>query len=230
MATHLEHQRLERILLGQHQLVDEVHQLLEQEQKQDDIIRAVVLSSRGRGGPEWTNPPEQRVFSEDSIRAMCVKYRLRFLEGALFKGAIPDQAVYAVRQVERRLGEPLHAFRIMAPAARFRLCDSETDPLLFLALADGRYVLLHKWGHDLSPWRALMGWPVRHAANLAATVLLVAAILSLLAPDAWLGGWHENRFLVFVWTSLVLASFTVFGWFAFFGQFSTDNWNSRYFN
>jgi hypothetical protein len=230
MATHLEHQRLERILLGQHQVVDEVHHLLEQEQKHDDIIRAVVLSSRGRGGPEWADPPEHRVFSEASIRAMCVKYRLRFLEGALFKGQIPDQAVYAVRQIERRLGTPLHAFRIMAPAARFRLCDSEVDPLLFLALADGRYVLVHKWGNDLSPWRAVMGWPVRNAVNLAATVLLFAALLALIVPDAWLGGWHSNRLLVFIWTSLVLASFTVFGWFAFFGQFSTESWNSRYFN
>lgn len=230
MATHLERQRLERILLGQHQLVDEVYQLLEQEQKHDDIIRAVVLSSRSKGGPVWENPPEHRVYSEETIRSLCVKYRLRFLEGALFKGAIPDQAVYAIRQIERRLGVPLQAFRIMAPSARFKLCDSEADPLLFLALADGRYVLVHKWGNDLSPWRAVAGWPVRNAVNLGATVLVLAALLALFVPDAWLGGWHTNRFLVFVWTSLVLVSFTVFGWFAFFGQFSTDNWNSRYFN
>ena len=37
--------RMERILLGQERLMDEVHFLLEQEQKHDDILRAAVLSS-----------------------------------------------------------------------------------------------------------------------------------------------------------------------------------------
>ena len=230
MATHIERQRLEQILLGQHEFLDEVYGLLDQEQKQDDVIRAVVLSSRGKHAVELRDPEPDRTFTAEVIKELCIKYRLRFLDGGLFKGPLPNGAVYAVRQLERRVGGPVHAFRIMAPAERFKLCDSEVDPLLFVPLGDDRYYLVHKWGKDLSFLRVIQGLPVRTPLHLAATVLLVALLLTLMVPSDWMTVWQINRPLLFVWNALVISSFTVFGWFAFFGQFSSENWNSRYFN
>jgi hypothetical protein len=176
------------------------------------------------------NPRTDRIYHVDTIRALCVKYRLRFLEAGLFKGPIPPQAVHAIRMLEKRTGAPLQGFRVMAPAERFKLCDSEVDPLLFVPLGDEYYYLVHKWGNDLSRWRMLQGLPVRTPAHLAAFVLLLAVIITWSVPEQWLMAWQVNRFLMLVWNALVLTSFTVFGWFAFFGQFSVHNWNSRYFN
>jgi hypothetical protein len=230
MATHLDRQRLERILLGQHEFMQEVYGMLEQEQKHDDVIRAVVLTSRGKGPVEVRNPDPARIFSGGTIRSLCIKYRLRFLESGLFKGPLPNDAVHAIRMLERHAGGPIHAFRVMAPAERFKLCDSEVDPLLFVPLGDDRFYLVHKWGNDLSPFRVLLGLPVRTPVHLAATVLLVALAITLAIPTEWITAWQINRPLMFVWNALVMTSFTVFGWFAFFGQFSNENWNSRYFN
>lgn len=237
MATSTERDRLERVLRGQQALVDQVHQWLEEEQKQDDVLRAVVLSAKGEGVVRLRHLDPERIYDIRTIRALCVKYRLRFLDAGLFKGELPPQAVQAVRAMERQAGGPITSYRIMAPADRFRLCDSEADPLLFVPIGNDRYYLVHKWGNDLSPMRAVLGWPFRSPLNLAALVLAMAVLMALVVPSQWLRPgmvdapyWTGTRVLFIGWSFLVLSAFTVFGWLAFFGQFSDRSWNSRYFN
>lgn len=230
MATSTEHERLSRILRGQEALLTEVHQLLAEEQKQDDVLRAVVLSSRGHRPVSIVDPDPERIYHIDIIRGLCVRYRLRFLEAGLFKGPLPLQAVHAIRQLERSAPGPLSSFMIMAPASRFRLCDGEADPLLFVPLGDDRYYLVHKWGNDLSRTRAWITWPVRTPLNLTLTVVMLAMLVALAIPGSVLQQWGVHRASLMIWNTMVFGSFTVFGWMAFFGQFSTEAWNSRYFN
>ncbi len=236
MAAHTERERLERLLRGQAELMQEVHLLLGAEQKHDDILRAAVLSSTAEKPMELPWPDPDRVYHRDTIRSLCVRYRLRFLPGGLFKGAIPNPAIRALRDLERRAEGPLSGFMVMAPAGRFKLCDSEVDPLLFVALGNNLYYLVHKWGNDLSWSRQLVNWPVRNVFTLAITVLAVGLVLGLLLPTALVTSapdatyWGGHRILAMAWSTMICASFTVFGWFAFFGQFSSEAWNSRYFN
>ena len=228
--------RMERILLGQERLMDEVHFLLEQEQKHDDILRAAVLSSSPKRVNHIEGQDPERVYHIDAIRGICVKYRLRFLDGVCYKGEIPHAAVHALRRVEERSRMPLAGFKVLAPAARFKLCDSNADPLLFVPIGPKHYYLVHKWGNDMSPMRAFSAWPYRSVGNLALTVLLLALALTLLIPTSWIttdpgAGWYGAHRVVFLaWCTMVCTSFTVFGWFAFFGSFSSENWNSRHFN
>ncbi len=236
MATHTERERLEQVLRGQLEFLDEVHALLEEEQKQDDIRRAIVLTSRRERITRITDPEPERIFDEAIIRDLCIKYRLRFLDAGLYKGELPAQAVHAIRLLERRSDGPLHSFKMMAPAEMFRLCDSEVDPLLFAPLGGGRYYLVHRWGKDLNAARIVLGWPTRSPWTLGACVLLMALVLSAVVPthlittDPQAGFWGAHRLLFLLWSTMVMSSFTVFAWFAFFGQFSTQAWNSRYFN
>lgn len=230
MSTYTDSERLARILRGQQAFMDEVHMLLAEEQKQDEIIRAVVLSSRKERSSCIPDPDPAHVFHVSAIRSQCIRYRLRFLDAGLFKGELPLQAVAAIRSLERRTCTPITSFKIMAPAERFRLCDSEVDPLLFVPMGDDRYYLVHKWGRDLTWSRSLFGWPFRSPVQLAATVVLFALLLTLAIPGDQLQQWGVQRPLLLLWNVMVMGSFTVFGWFAFFGQFSTHAWNSRYFN
>lgn len=236
MAAHKERERLERLLRGQADLMQEVHLLLGSEQKHDDLLRAAVLSSSGRDIVHLSRVDPDRVFHLNSIRTLCVRYRLRFLPGGLFKGPIPNTAIRALRDLERVAEEPLKGFMVMAPSARFKLCDSEVDPLLFVPLGNDRYYLVHKWGTDVSWTRAVVNWPLREVLTLATTVLVLGSMLGLLIPTGWVttspdaGFWGAHRVLAMFWSAMVTASFTVFGWFAFFGQFSSEAWNSRYFN
>lgn len=235
MAAHTERERLEQVLIGQSELMFQVHLWLEEEQKRDDLIRAVIRSSRQRVPVSPRGLRADRIFHIDSIRVLCTRYRLRFLEGALFKGEVPAQAVQAVRELERHVGTPVVSYMVMAPAGRFKLCDSEVDPLLFVPVGGDRYYLVHKWGNDLTPLRSILYWPLRSVSHLAGTVLAVALILTLLVPSALISPGNDAlfaapRFLLLFWTVMVLGGFTMFGWFAFFGQFSAQAWNSRYFN
>lgn len=237
MNTRTETQRLERLLLGQESFLQEVYGILAQEQERDDILRAMVLSSRGgRAVNHIPSPEPDRVFDERTIRKMCTRYRLRFLEAGAFKGDIPPQAIAALRALEERVGEPLRGFRILAPTERFKLCDSEADSLLFVPLGDGRHYLVHQWGGELNVFRKVVNWPLRGPIQLATTVLFLAMLFASVVPNTLIMGdpaapwWGWPRFLFMVWTSMVFASFTLFGWFAFFGQFSAQAWNSRYFN
>ncbi len=236
MDIRADNERLERILLGQARLIGEVHELLEAEQKRDDLLRAMVLSSTGRRINRITRPDPERIFHADTIRALCIKYRLRFLEGGRYKGDLPLQAIHALRALEQRAEEPLRGFMIMAPAERFRLCDADADPLLFVPVGTSHYYLVHRWGGDLSPWRSITAWPFRSPATLAACVFSLAVLAAALAPniiitrDPEASWWGGHRILFLFWSSVMLTAFTVFSWFAFHGRFSRDCWNSRTFN
>lgn len=235
MAAHTERERLEQVLIGQSELMFQVHLWLDEEQKHDDLIRALVRSSRKQVPVRARGLHPDRIFHVDTIRELCVRYRLRFLEGAFYKGDVPAQAVQAVRDLERCAGSPVVSYMVMAPSQRFELCDSEVDPLLFVPVGRGTYYLVHKWGNDLSRLRSVIHWPLRSMAHLAATVMALALLFTLLVPSALIspgidGVFTAQRFLLLFWTVMVLGGFTVFGWFAFFGQFSVQAWNSRYFN
>lgn len=230
MDLSTEQERLQRILRGQVEFMDQVHDLLAEEQKRDDILRALVLSSRKERIVTIGEPDPDRVFNLSTIKALCVKYRLRFLDSGLFKGEIPSQAILGIRELERNTSNPLMSFKIMAPAERFKLCDSEVDPLLFVPIGNDNFYLIHKWGKDLSWTRELRGWSFRTPVHLGVTVLVAAALITLAFSSEALAAWGVPRLFLFFWTSTVLVSFTVFGWLAFFGQFSSHAWNSRYFN
>jgi len=236
MSTHTERERLERMLLGQESVLEEVYHLLHDEQKQDDLLRAMVLSSTDQRPVRIYGMDPDRIFHRETIKALCIRYRLRFLPGGLFKGPLPSTAICALRGLERKAEAPLKSFMVMAPASRFKLCDSEVDPLLFVPIGNDRFYLVHKWGNDLSVARSIVNWPFRTVAHLAVLVLVFAAIASMLVPTHWMTTdpaatfWGAHRVLFLLWSTMVFSSFTVFGWFAFFGQFSAEAWNSRYFN
>lgn len=236
METKIDRDRLERVLRGQHQIMDEVHLWLQEENKHDALLRAVVLSSKKEKAVDASALDPRRIHHVSAIKYLCVKYRLRFLDSGLFKGEIPDQAIAAIRQTERQVGAPITSFKIMAPGPRFKLCDSEVDPLLFVPVGNDHYYLVHKWGNDLAWHRSLTGWAFRTPLHLALAVLALAMVVTAIMPAQLItnnpdvGAWGAYRVLFFFWVSMVFASFTVFSWFAFFGQFSTHAWNSKYFN
>ncbi|MBK7946992.1 MAG: hypothetical protein IPJ85_17540 [Flavobacteriales bacterium] len=235
MSAKTERERLEQVLQGQADFLHEVHEMLADEQRKDDQVRHAVRTSKGHEPVPLNEPEPWRVYSIESIEALCIKYRLRFLAGCYFKGAIPGSAVLAIRRLEARFGQPVSSYCLMAPSAQFKLCDSEVDPLLFLPLGEGRYYLVSKWGNDLSWMRSIAFWPVRKPLHLAATILMAAILLTITLPESLLGDvdmplMNGSRAFFLFWISMVLSGFTLFGWFAFFGQFSKESWNSRYFN
>ncbi|MBK6628953.1 MAG: hypothetical protein IPJ87_02255 [Flavobacteriales bacterium] len=229
-------ERLERILLGQEALVNEVRTWLDEEDTADAMVEAAIRSSGDDRMNTLRGLSPARIFGRGAIRDLCVRYRLRFLPSALYKAEIPRQALGAVRALEAGTGQVLRGYHILAPASRFRLCDADADPLLFVRIGPDRYYLIHRWGSDLSPWRAMVHWPLRTPLHLGVTVVIAALMLAAAIPTGWItrvpmaGWWCAHRLLFVFWSTVVVAAFTVQAWFAFFGRFSREAWNSRTFN
>lgn len=229
-------ERLRQLLLGQQRLMVEVQGILDGEQRKDDHLAASVLASQGDHINRIQRPDPDRIFSESDIRRLCVAYKLRFLDAGRFKGKLPPKALYELRRLEERSPEALKGFKIMAPASRFKLCDSDADPFLFIAIGPKHYYLVHRWGRHVSPWRALLVWPWRGPAELGLSVFALAVIAAACLPNRIIGAdpamtwWGAHRLLALLWTTMVFASFTVFAWFAFFGTFSRQAWRDHRFN
>lgn len=227
---------LTRLLRGQNALVQEIYSILAEEEKMDEVLRAVVQSSIKPGLNHIEDAEPARTFTAGSIRSVCIKYRMRFLPSGRYKGRVPAEALHAIKRIEARSGVPLGGFMILAPAAHFKLCDCNADPMLFVPLGNDRYYLVHRWGNDMRAMRAVWGWPLRSALQLATTVVLFAALMTALVPTTWLSmepgmaWWSVSRLGLFTCLTLFLSAATSFGWMAFFGQFSKEAWNSATFN
>lgn len=233
---HTREDELFGILRGQGSVLQEVYSILEDEEKKDELLRAAVLSSMTHRVNHVAGLDPSRIHGAGDIRRACVKYRLRFLPAGRFKGDIPREAILALRQLEECADAPLVGFQIMAPAKRFRLCDSDADPLLFIPVGEASYYLVHHWGRSISPLRAVLGWPVRSWKHLVATVLIASILIGAATPSSWLvadpavGWWGGHRLMAIFSTTMFLCAATAFGWLAFFGQFSEEAWDSKTFN
>ena len=96
-----------------------------------------------------------KIFHIDSIKKLCVNYRLRFLDTHLFKGEYPKELYRIIPNLENDHKIQLKDFKIMAPSKLFRLKTKE-DPLLFVPIGNGYYYLVHKWGDDLKSYRKIL--------------------------------------------------------------------------
>lgn len=214
----------------------EFKSLFEADWERDGRLRSAMKSAGGSNrlpGPEGLDP--ERIYPLESIRKICLKYRLRFLGTDLFQGEIPQSALTEIKNTERRMGTPLESFMIVAPAKMFTLEDANRDPLLFAPLSDGRYYLLARWGNDLSWHRAIAAWPVRSPLHLTATVAAVAALITLFIPTPWLvdqpvGYFNFFRLVAFVLNFTVLGGLVSYFWFVMYRKFGWYAWNSRTFN
>ncbi|MUP46351.1 hypothetical protein E0K83_11410 [Gramella sp. BOM4] len=217
----------------QEALLEEVQRIFQKTDQRDEEI----LDNIQNGTPINFNDfdpdllERDRIFHIDQIYSICVDYRLRFLDSKFFKAEIPYEALIKIKEEEKLHGTQLKGFKIVAPATLFKL-ENADDPLLFAPIGNDYYYLLHKWGKDLHPLRKLMMWPFKTLENFILLLLLVSFVTALLVPE---GLFTKNQST----TEFFMIFFFIFKWFAglaiFYGfkmgkNFSTDIWNSKFYN
>lgn len=225
--------RAEVILLGQESVLHLVHEILKEEQKRDDILHAIVLTSFGEGLNHINGLGAGKLVHRENIRDLCVKYRLRFLDAGHYKGSLPARTISALRRSEVRFSSPIKGFKIMAPVRCFRTSsDSCLEPYLFIPLHSGLLYVVDQRMPEPPIWRAWAVWPLRGRVELAmimmAVAILIAAVLpsSLIGPVADAGWWGTHR-IDALFLSLIFGMMaTVLGWITFRGRFSADIWDS----
>ena len=172
-----------------------------------------------------------RIYHVEHIKAICIDYRLRFLDSELFKGSIPYEAIMKIKALNKEHGIELSGFKIMAPSKLFKL-ENADDPLLFAPIGNDYYYLIHKWGNDLSPFRKLAVLPFKNFENLMMLTVLVSLIASFFVPKGLFSIETSGVqfLLIFLFMFKSVAAVVLYYGFAAGKNFNTAIWNSKYSN
>jgi hypothetical protein len=221
-------------------LLQEAEELLQQGVMDDERILERIRNAAVRNGPsiDPSGLDQERIFSEAAIRKLCIKYRLRFLSASLFKDELPHEAISELKDLEAQVGQKIEDLRIVAPGERFRLQDSQKDPLLLAHLGNGQFYLVHRWGQDLSTWRKLLHYPFRDLRTLLITSAVLSLLISIFIPaQLFQAGPSATTELIvlframsfFLLSSFFMTATLIFG-VTTAKEFSSDQWNSKFFN
>lgn len=203
----------------------------------DEQHREAIRSNFAEGGIAESNDlvfdllETDRIFHLDNIKAVCVDYRLRFLDSHRFKAQIPEEAIAKIKQLEKQHNTQLKGFKIAAPSKLFKL-DNYDDPLLFVPIGNDYYYLIHKWGHDMNAYRKWLVRPFRDFGSLLILLTVVSLMLALLVSKDAFGEAKPGVVVVisFLFIFKTLCGITLYYCFWKGKNFNTAIWNSDFYN
>ena len=169
----------------------------------------------------------KNIFHKDTIKSICVQYRLRFLDSNLFKGDYPNNITKVISDIEKKHETTLSNFMIMAPSKLFKI-KSPDDPILFVSLGNDYYYLIHKWGEEFNHLRKLLVLPFKNIDNLTVFSILVSVFFALVGKLLMPSLTSSEVFILFLF--LVKGFIFIFFYMFFLTRrnFSESIWNSKY--
>lgn len=170
-----------------------------------------------------------RIFHIDQIKAICIDYRLRFLDSHLYKLPFPEEAVSKIKNLEKTHQTQLSGFKMIAPSKVFEL-KKYNDPLLFAPLGNNYYYLIHKWGNDLHPLRKWLVLPFRNLGTLLLFFILLSAFCCMLVPETFLGKSDTStmRFISFLFIFKYWCAIGIYYAVSRGKNFNVNIWNSDF--
>ena len=214
-------------------LLAEVKNILDLEDHKDESVYNKLQSQKGISQNSFNIDllDPDRIYHVEHIKAICIDYRLRFLDSELFKGSIPYEAIMKIKALNKEHGIELSGFKIMAPSKLFKL-ENADDPLLFAPIGNDYYYLIHKWGNDLSPFRKLAVLPFKNFENLMMLTVLVSLVASFFVPKGLFSIETSGVqfLLIFLFMFKSVAAVVLYYGFAAGKNFNTAIWNSKYSN
>ena len=169
----------------------------------------------------------KNIFHKNTIKKICVRYRLRFLDSNLFKGEYPKNITRIITDLESKHDTNLINFMIMAPSKLFKI-KSPDDPILFVPIGNDYFYLVHKWGKEFNKLRKLMVLPFKNIDNLTIFSILVSIFFALVGKLVMPSLTSSEVFILFLF--LVKGFIFIFFYMFFLTRrnFSESNWNSKF--
>jgi hypothetical protein len=181
---------------------------------ENNVIRNLKNKIKNNEIVELKSFDPTQVYKIDSIKKLSIKYRLRFLHSSLYKYEFPAEAIFKIRELERRNETQFQDFYLLAPKEVFELGDINAD--------------------DLNWLRAIKNYPLRGISEFLISVLAFAFIFQLLIPSSVMNIEPGKEMVFRLWlTTHCFIAF--FAFFIFLGAlsnkgFSNSDWKSKYFN
>lgn len=171
------------------------------------------------------------IYHISEIKKICIEYRLRFLDKSYYKLNLPNEAIEKIEVLNNIHKTNLHSLMIIAPAKSLKL-ENYDDPLLFAPIGNDYYYLIHKWGNDLHPLRKWFSWAMKNLSNLVTIIFLISLLTTIVIPIKKFDNTNSSSAalitFLFVFKSYCGIILYFFIWKG--KQFSTYNWNSKYYN
>lgn len=215
---------------------DQALSFLQESEKRDQEVLQRLKNDEGDTTTVNTAALDhENVFTLEQIKAICIRYRLRFLDSKYFKSEYPYEAVLRINEFERKTGKRIEHFKIVAPDQLFNLENINKDPLLFADLGNDRFYLLHKWGNDLAWYKRLLAWPLQSFTTYFISLWIVCFFGSFLLPSSLLHVFNvESEIYLRIWFMIHLfiglMGTTIWLGLSYDKTFSNLNWNSKYYN
>lgn len=219
-------------------VIEKVQEILEEEMTLEEKIIQNIYGDQDKDNHtevDLSQLDEDRVFTLEQIKSICIKYRLRFLSTKYFRGEIPREAINELKKEQKRLGVHFDNLKIIAPSKMFKLEDCDSDPLLFTKVAPNAYYLIHQWGNDLSWYRRFLAWPMKSFYTMGMTLIILSALITSVVPRDLLVN-HPTlpewpyRGMFFMYTLITISGFTALYAFMLYKNFTLSEWNKKYFN
>ena len=169
----------------------------------------------------------KNIFHKDTIKNICVRYRLRFLDSNLFKGEYPKNITKIISNIEKKHDTNLNNFMIMAPSKLFKI-KSPDDPILFIPIGNDYYYLIHKWGEEFNSIRKLLVLPFKNIDNLTIFSILISVLFAFIGKLIIPSLTFSEVFILFLF---LVKGFIFIFFYAFFltrKNFSESIWNSKH--
>ena len=199
-----------------------------EDSKKDHIIKSLNKRNNSKfNNLKFDKMESKNIFHQDTIKKICVRYRLRFLDSNLFKGEYPKNITSIIKNVEIKHDTTLSNFMIMAPSKLFKI-KSPDDPILFVPIGNNYYYLIHKWGEEFNVFRKLLVLPFKNIDNLTIFSVLVSVVFALLCKVIMPSLTFSEVFILFLF--LVKGFIFIFFYMFFLTRrnFNESIWNSKY--
>ena len=120
--------------------------LLGQNTEGERILTNLFRSNGNEEKLDFNALNPSHIYHIADIKALCINFRLRFLDSKLFRGTFPVEAIEATKTFQSEQNREITGFKMIAPAPMFKLAEKDKDPLLMVPMGGDYYYLLAKWG------------------------------------------------------------------------------------
>jgi hypothetical protein len=215
-------------------LLEEIKSIFEKNNQERSLIKKKLASESSTKQNEFNFDllDTDNIFHINTIKSVCIDYRLRFLDSNLFKSTIPEEAITKVKELEKKHNTQLNGFKIMAPSKLFHLIKAD-DPLLFVPMGNDYYYLVHKWGNDLSWYRKLSMRPFKNLGSFFFTLIMISLLCASVTPQNILGrGISPDIFFALSFLFIFKSFCGIALYYCFWKgkNFNEEIWNSTYYN
>ncbi|MGY6562107.1 MAG: hypothetical protein ACXITV_08370 [Luteibaculaceae bacterium] len=234
----IERQKGENLISPQIDELDAYQELEEKSAEKDsNIVNVLKKKKCGENNIfDFDKLETDRIYHISAIKTICWKYNLRFLPSGYFVNEFPKEALDELKHLTNTGTFDFRNLQIIAPAKLFQLEDANEDPLLMAPMGNGYYYLIHKWGNDLTWYRAILSYPFRDFMSLFKSLFVLVLFLALITPNFIittnpdLGYFNIYRLLLLPYLMVLFGGIIAYFSFAFSKNFADTTWNSKTFN